>query len=70
MTGTEVNRALKAALATLGLLLSAVCVFVLLGLVPANTELGSMLRAGGGGLLSGVTLAWGAYLVRTFRRNR
>ncbi|MEU4116739.1 hypothetical protein AB0F71_19870 [Kitasatospora sp. NPDC028055] len=64
------NRYAKAALVTLGFLLLVVAVFTLLGLVPSDSELGSMLRTAGGGLLVAVTLAWGAYLAKTLRRSR
>ncbi|GHF51812.1 hypothetical protein GCM10018790_32150 [Kitasatospora xanthocidica] len=56
-------------LATLGLVLVAAGVFALLGLVPADSGGGSVLRTAGGGLLAGLTLAWGAYLGRSLRRR-
>ncbi|WP_316527198.1 hypothetical protein [Kitasatospora brasiliensis] len=59
----------RAVLATLGLLLVAVVVFVLLGMVPADSDLGSVLRAAGGSLLAGLTLAWAGYLRRSLRRR-
>ncbi|MFJ9442852.1 hypothetical protein ACIRRH_13395 [Kitasatospora sp. NPDC101235] len=56
--------------ATLGLVLVVVAVFVLNGMVPADSSVGSVLRTAEGGLLAGLTLAWATCLRRSLRRRR
>ncbi|MBO1414411.1 hypothetical protein [Streptomyces sp. FH025] len=64
------NRYGKAALATLGLLLLCLGAFVLLGLSPASSWAGSVLRTFGLALLTAAALLWGGYIAKTFRRKR
>ncbi|MFJ8473219.1 hypothetical protein [Kitasatospora sp. NPDC094011] len=65
-----VNRYAKAALATLGLLLLCALAFVLLGLLPAGSGGGSVLRLLGGAVLVGAALVWGSYVSRLLRSRR
>ncbi|MFF2951470.1 hypothetical protein ACFVVU_09015 [Kitasatospora sp. NPDC057965] len=63
------NRYGKAALAALGLLMFFLGMVVLLGLVPAGSWPGSVLRAVGFGPLMAAALVWDGYISKTFRRK-